>query len=497
MRYRYAPTGTLMLEMSAWGASYERRVSDAPFVDEGGIAVVSVRDPLVHHADGVHDSYEEIQANVAAALASSAKTVMLEFDSPGGEAAGAIETARALREMAKASGKRLVGFVNEKCMSAAYALACACEMLCAPESAETGSIGVIKMTLDQTALDGAMGLKYAFFASGDHKLDGCPHVPMSAEAASTIKQGVEDLANVFFAWVGEARGVDAGKLRAMKGAVLMGQPALDAGLVDVIGGRNEFLSMLTGDKAPPARARAAATGGAGAMADYKELVASLKKMAEGDDEDAKCAQAALKKLEAEEPPAKDGDGDGEKKDAKAEGDDAPPPKDGDDDEKKDAKAKAHASSPTVTMLAASLQKVETELAKAKAEAEETKRAQMLAARPDIKPELAKSLRKMPLALMQETLASIPVAGVDPAAAVKVTATRGDGQVGEGDADGRTPRLPADEKARMDAAMGLTAPKGAIRREGTSVVFGVMDPEAARARLEKKNGAPRASGGGSK
>jgi hypothetical protein len=71
-------------------------------------------------------------------------------------------------------------------------------------------------------------------------------------------------------------------------------------------------------------------------------------------------------------------------------------------------------------------------------------------------------------------------GLDPTEPEKV---KGDDELSER-VDALETRVEALEKRaankkEMDARMGLHKPKGEIRREGRSVVFGVMTPEAAR------------------
>jgi phage I-like protein len=214
----------------------------------------------------------------------------------------------------------------------------------------------------------------------------------------------------------------------------------------------------------------------------EDVLAALKAIAEGDDEEASTwAKKMIRAAEGDEPePEKkpDGNGDGgEKKDAAEE----PKEKDGGDDDKKDTVT----TTATVVELAATVQRLATEVTSLKRDKIEDERTRLLASRPDFTPELVGVLKKAPIATLRDAVKSIPVAAKkDPAAAVTVAATRGTGQGASSGAD-RTARLPPKEKQELDDRMGLGARRDSIRREGSAVVFGVMSREEAQRAMQAK------------
>jgi len=115
------------------------------------------------------------------------------------------------------------------------------------------------------------------------------------------------------------------------------------------------------------------------------------------------------------------------------------------------------------------------------------RAEILASRKDLPPELVKTLEKMPLALMKETIASLPKPTVDPAAAEKVQATRGAGQANASVV--RAARLPQAENEELAARFGRVSKPEVIRWEGSSLVLPQISKVEAQRILKERGGAP--------
>ena len=80
------------------------------------------------------------------------------LDSPGGVAAGMVDTGRALRAMADRSGKPFVAHAGPMACSAAYGLACAADRILVTEDGTVGSVGVIAVVTDRTAQNAQEGL---------------------------------------------------------------------------------------------------------------------------------------------------------------------------------------------------------------------------------------------------------------------------------------------------------------------------------------------------
>lgn len=435
---------------------------------QGDVVVVDVQGPLEFHAGYWCDSYDAILERVQAACTSSAKAIVLRVDSPGGDAKGVYETARAIRAECAAAGKKLVAYVEGHACSAAYALACAASEIVASEAALIGSIGIINARIDVTGADRAYGTAFTFLTSGKRKADGNPHTAVTEAELAATQRIVDSMASTFFGLVEELRGIPAAKVAGLEAGIFYGAAAVEVGLADRV---QSFSSLLAALASPEGNSMATK---------YEEARAALEEAAKGDGEEAKKAKAALAAMDEKDEPeaeSEESDDDDEEKepDAKAEGHEK---------EKPEASTKASATVPASTAgeLAATVATLSKDVASLKAQSETKERATFLASRPDLPAELVKVLEKKPLAEVKAIVTAIPKpakpAKANLAAAAQVQATRGAGQ-GDGAGDD-APEL-VDEDRLLDEAMGLRAHSGGVRRQGTKMVFGAMSADAAAKR----------------
>lgn len=206
---------------------------------QAGIAVIPIYGTLVRRSMGLEAasglmSYSEIDARLESALADpQVSGILLELDSPGGEAGGVFELARRIRA-AKAI-KPIWAHANDAAYSAAYAIAAAADRLTLSQTAGVGSIGVIALHVDQSVKDAKDGLNYNAIYAGHHKNDFSPHEPLTPQAATALQTEVDRLYTIFVTQVGEMRGLDADAVRATQAAVYFGEAAVEAGLADAMG----------------------------------------------------------------------------------------------------------------------------------------------------------------------------------------------------------------------------------------------------------------------
>jgi len=474
-RGRFAKPGMLAMASAQWGLEFEVEIVEPKAFEEvNGVAVVSVCGPLTHHPEWFWDSYDAVRERVAAAFASSCRAVVLELDSPGGDVSGCYETSRELRAMAKASGKPLVAFVDGLAASGAYSLACAAESIVVPPSGFVGSIGVIQALVDQTAADRAMGLRFAVVASGARKADGHPHAPLTDGAIAEAQSQVDSLAEDFFAWVSEARAITVESVRSLEAGVFHGTRAVTVGLADAVMTKSELLSMVASGKTEN---RQRADAEAKAM-DYKELIAALKQMAEGDGDDADKAKEALKALDGGGDDDKKDDKDPPAKEEKSNEDKEPPPADDDGDKKSSA-----AATKREAKLLSQIGERDRRIAELERKNEKVAVEDLIAAHPELTESQRTHLRTQSVERVKELLLFMAPTS---AAATVGAATRGEGQ--GSDEVHRAPRLAAADRAELDERMGLGAKKSAVKRNGNVVQFGVMTRDTAEAALAQKKGA---------
>lgn len=432
----------------------------------GSLSIVEIVGPLVHHR-GWCDSYDAISERVDEALASSATTIVLKIDSPGGEAAGCMDTAREIRAKCQAAGKRLIAFVDGMACSAAYALACSAERIVIPATSIAGSIGVMHMRLDATKQDQMFGTSFALISSSSNKGDNNPHLPVTEAEIARTQATVNKMAGEFFQLVADARGMSPQAVAALDARLLVGSDAVSAGLADTVQSFDELLAAI-------------ASGQEGAsMADdkedkeYEKAISTLRNRASGDGD---LAKKAKRMLAAELEDDAGGEGEG----ASAEGGGAEI-----DEEKKKKEEEAKASAATVAAktsaatvatstagdLGAVVQRLSAQVEQLTSANESQARSAFLAERPDLSKDLLKVLETKPLAECKAIVNAIPKAKVpNLAATALVPATQG-APAGVG-APNQAPRTATGVKSMLDARMGVSGVdySGVIQTE-TQVTVG--------------------------
>lgn len=457
----------------------------------GNVDVIEIAGPLVQRDEMWCDSYESIRTRFREACASEAQAIVLRFDSPGGDASGCFETARALRAEALAANKPLYAYVD-RCCSAAYALASAATHgIAIGETCCSGSVGVIATRPDVTAMNAAQGLRMGFVTSGTRKLDGNPDVPLSEAELAVTQKHVDDLAAKFFALIGDMRPqLPAATVAGFDGAIFYGDGAVSAGLADSVATFEELL------------ASASVGTNMQAKSDYDSARQSLEKVAKGNDANAAAAKRALAAMAEAAPPEGEPDDepaaavpdDEDDDDEPAAAGDAPAPAaagdavapaaSSDDEPPADPKkpkgaaaaaATAASSSADVLALAEKVHRLE---ASAAADKDARTRRKLLASRPDFGPEVRAVLAKVSIKALREACDTWPKGKTPPpskrtAPITTVGATRADTQVSPNDKGTRS-RLSGADADALDRSMGFTTQRLGARREGATMIFGLMD-----------------------
>jgi capsid assembly protease len=218
-----------------------------------GIAVIPVHGTLVRRALGVEaasglTSYGDIAERLDQALADPrVNGILLDVDSPGGEAGGVFELADRIR--AAGNIKPVWAHANDSAYSAAYAIAASATRLTLSRTAGVGSIGVIALHVDQSVKDAKDGVHYTAIYAGQHKNDFSPHAPLSPQATSALQAEVDRLHTIFVEHVARMRGIDAEAVRATEAGLLFADDAVETGLADAVASFDqviaEFAQALT------------------------------------------------------------------------------------------------------------------------------------------------------------------------------------------------------------------------------------------------------------
>jgi signal peptide peptidase SppA len=249
------------------------------------IAVIPVHGTLVKRTAGLNaasglTSYTEIAAMLEAALADpQVGGILLDIDSPGGEAAGSFELARTIR--AASQSKPVWAVANDSAYSAAYAIGAAANRLIVSETGGVGSIGVIALHVDQSVKDANEGYRYTAVTAGNRKNDFSPHERLTDEAKAELQAEVDRLYGLFVDHVAAMRRLDATDIRNTEAGLFFGGNAITAGLADAVGTLDSALTDFSlylssrSRKSPQARAvtrTEAATSNKEIAMEYHEVV---------------------------------------------------------------------------------------------------------------------------------------------------------------------------------------------------------------------------------
>jgi len=223
-----------------------------------GIAVIPIHGTLVRRALGLDamsglTAYARIAADLDAALASpDVAGILLDIDSPGGEAGGVFELADQIR--AATAIKPIWAHAGDSAFSAAYALASAAQRVTLAQTGGVGSIGVIALHIDQSVRNAQNGLSVTALYAGAHKNDATPHAPLTPQATEALQTEIDRLYALFVDHVAAMRGLDADVVRATEAALYFGQDAVTAGLADGVAPFDavlaDFATALRGRPSP-------------------------------------------------------------------------------------------------------------------------------------------------------------------------------------------------------------------------------------------------------
>ncbi len=171
------------------------------------------------------------------------KAVVLRIDSAGGTAVGGEALYLSLRSLAAV--KPVIAVLGTTATSAAYMAALAADRVLAREASLTGSIGVLFQTAEFTALLEEIGVRAEAIRSGPLKAKPSPFEPLDRPTRRAMQAVVTDIYEYFLGLVMERRALDReAALTLADGRVFTGKQAVDAGLVDAIGGEGEARAWL-------------------------------------------------------------------------------------------------------------------------------------------------------------------------------------------------------------------------------------------------------------
>lgn len=208
-------------------------------ITKEGVAIVPIIGTLINRgayigASSGLTSYEGITEQLKKAdKDTDVRGIVLDIDSPGGEAAGTFEVAALIRDIRQR--KRVVAVVNDMACSAAYAIASGAHEIHVTQTGIVGSIGVVLVHFDRSGELEKAGIKPTIIHAGARKADGNPFGALPKAVKERLQVEVERMRELFIEAVVAGRPkLKADAVKATEAGVFMGEAAVEIGLADSV-----------------------------------------------------------------------------------------------------------------------------------------------------------------------------------------------------------------------------------------------------------------------
>lgn len=169
--------------------------------------------------------YDGIVACLQQAMADSqVRGVLLDIDSPGGQAAGAFDCADMIYRLRQQ--KPVWALCNDTACSAAMLLASACSRRLVTQTSRIGSIGVMMSHVSYAGHLAQAGVDITLIYSGAHKVDGNQFEALPAEVRQDMQQRIDAARRMFAEKVAMFTGLSVDAVTGTEAAVFEGQAAM-------------------------------------------------------------------------------------------------------------------------------------------------------------------------------------------------------------------------------------------------------------------------------
>ena len=176
--------------------------------------------------------------------------VVVFVNSGGGTTAGGEALYEALRNIAKT--KPVVAQFGTVAASAAYIAGLGTDRIFARGNTITGSVGVLFQWAEVSQLMEKVGVKMNEVKSGPLKANPSPFQPADEAGKAVTQEMVAETQRWFLGLVQSRRGIDTARVAGLEqGRIYSGREALVHRLVDQIGGEEEAVAWLEGERKVP------------------------------------------------------------------------------------------------------------------------------------------------------------------------------------------------------------------------------------------------------
>jgi signal peptide peptidase SppA len=183
--------------------------------------------------------------------AARGRSVILDIESPGGSPVQSDLIASLIRRRAEEHRVRVHAVIREVGASGGYWLACAGDEILANPMSIVGSIGVRGGGFGFPDMLARFGVERRLYTAGSNKARLDPFSPEKPEDVAFVQELLNELHERFKAWVRTRR---SGRLKSdeavlFDGSFMLGERALESGLIDGFGDIDSVVRAIGGEKA--------------------------------------------------------------------------------------------------------------------------------------------------------------------------------------------------------------------------------------------------------
>jgi protease IV len=173
------------------------------------------------------------------------KGILFEINSPGGTPVAAEQ----ISNIISSTNLHTISLIGDVGASGGYLVAAAADSIIASPMSDVGSIGVTMSYVEESQKNEEEGLTFVPLSTGKYKDAGNPNKPLTDEERTLFERDLAIVHDEFVRQIATLRGKAPEEIQALAdGSSMPGLRALEAGLVDTLGGRaearNEFSATL-------------------------------------------------------------------------------------------------------------------------------------------------------------------------------------------------------------------------------------------------------------
>ncbi len=169
------------------------------------------------------------------------KAILIEVDSHGGYPVADEEIANALIRAKKPT----IALVRGIAASASYYAITGADIIFASQDSDIGSIGVTASYLDYSEMNEKKGVNFNILSTGKYKDIMSEDKELTEDEKELILRDLNIMNDNFIQAVATNRDLDVEKVRSLAdGSTMLGKMAMEAGLIDRIGGEYEVKDYL-------------------------------------------------------------------------------------------------------------------------------------------------------------------------------------------------------------------------------------------------------------